>query len=237
MLVTGSVHTCVCLCTPLLLASSLLVGIINRKWEVSLARLHVTLHRAVCPALQLCCNRHGKTPGLYKDKTPRCFLSLYPDRTHPHRTFCFRFLQISCAVSWGAEQSLPIKQSLHVAVLWGCDPCREISDSREKNTGLKTESDKSSGGYQVMWLEGSSTSKRGGGIFGGGSWKLLLKPCKMFFNMKPKQSTALFYFYLFSYTFLTESLPNVSQSAGFKVSAHNAEQSLLPTVGVSCVFV
>lgn len=168
MLVTGSVRTCVCLCTPLLLASSLLVGIINRKWEVSLARLHVTLHRAVCPALQLCCNRHGKTPGLYKDKTPRCFLSLYPDRTHPHRTFCFRFLQISCAVSWGAEQSLPIKQSLHVAVLWGCDPCREISDSREKNTGLKTESDKSSGGYQVMWLEGSSTSKRGGGIFGGG---------------------------------------------------------------------
>lgn len=84
MLVTGSVRTCVCLCAPLLLASSVLVGIINRKWEVSLARLHVILHRAVCPALQLCCNRHGKTPGLYKDKIPRCFLALYPDRTHPY---------------------------------------------------------------------------------------------------------------------------------------------------------
>lgn len=185
MLVTGSVRTCVCLCTPLLLAS--------RKWEVSLARLHVTLHRAVCPALQLCCNRHGKTPGLYKDKIPRCFLSLYPDRTHPHRTFCFRFLQISCAVSWGAEQSLPIKQSLHVAVLWGCDPCREISDSREKNTGLKTESDKSSGGNQVMWLEGSSTSKRGGGIFWGGlhgncCWNLA--KCSSTWN----QSRATLYF-------------------------------------------
>lgn len=42
--------------------------------------------------------------------------------------------------------------------------------------------------------------------------------------MKPKQSTALLYFYLFSYTFLARSLPNVSQS--FKVSAHDAEQSL-----------
>lgn len=165
MLVTGSVRTCVCLCTPLLLASSLLVGIINRKWEVSLARLHVTLHRAVCPALQLCCNRHGKTPGLYKDKIPRCFLSPYPDWTHPHRTYCFRFLQMSCAVSWGTEQ--PINQCLHVAALWGYDPCREINDSRGKSTSLKTESDKSSGGNQVMGLEGSSMSKKGGDFLGG----------------------------------------------------------------------
>lgn len=217
MLDTGSVRSCVCLCAPLRLPSSFLVGIINRKWEVSLARLHVTLHRAVCPALQLCCNCHGKTPGLYKDKIPHCFLAPYPDRSHPyilvgHFAFnsCRSHVQ-SPEVQRCPSQSNSLCMLLFAAFahqssvrLWSpC--CREINDSWEKNASLKTESDKSSGGNQLMWLEGRFFLRHKyvkvgwggclGGFHGNCCWNLAKS-----FNMKPKQllseqlSTLFIYF-------------------------------------------
>lgn len=113
-------------------------------------------------------------------------------------------------------QTQPVNQWLHVAALWGYDPCREINDSRGKSTSLKTESDKSSGGNQVMGLEGSSMSKRGG-IFWGGFTETVVETLQNVLQHETKtehRSTLLLFIFLHIFSSVSPKRLTEFQSVG-----------------------